>query len=428
MNTCRAPIAYVALLVIFFPLITNAETADEIQQQINVHNAAIEQLNKDIALYQSQLDTVSSKKQTLQNTLDQISLSLKQTSASIHITEQKIRSTQLQIQQLQTGIVNKQTSIAVGASGLAESMRRINEYDAQPLILSLMADSKDTAAMWGELDRAASLQSAISDRMTQLSREKRSLDDTKKSTEAKRAELLTQQSTLLAQQGSLKATKKAQDDLLAATKSQESTYQKILAQKKAQESDFEQALGDLQTKLKYAVDPSQVPVGGSGVLHWPLDTVRITQYFGNTAFALSGAYNGKGHNGMDFAASIGTPIHAALGGVVLGTGNTDAVRGCYSFGRWVLMKHDNGLDTMYAHLSQINVSEGQTVHTGDVLGFSGATGYATGPHLHFGVYLAAATQIIKLGSATNKSTPCANATMPVAPLAGYLNPIMYLPK
>ena len=81
---------------------------------------------------------------------------------------------------------------------------------------------------------------------------------------------------------------------------------------------------------------------------------------------------------------------------------------------------------MYSHLSQIIAYNGQTVATGDLLGYSGETGYATGPHLHFGVYVSSATQILKLGSATKSTTPCANAVMPVAPLEGYLNPLNYL--
>jgi len=231
---------------------------------------------------------------------------------------------------------------------------------------------------------------------------------------------------LLAEQGSLDATRKAQNELLAQTKSQESTFQSILAEKQAAKASFEAALSDLQSKLQYTIDPSLIPPAGKGILRWPLSSVKVTQYFGNTAFAMSGAYAGKGHNGIDFRAAIGTPVKAALTGTVLGTGNTDSVRGCYSYGKWVVIRHSNGLSTLYAHLSQIDVSTGQSVSTGQVIGYSGATGYATGPHLHFTVYAASAVQIIKLGEATNKRTACSNAVMPVAPLSGYLNPIDYL--
>ncbi len=193
---------------------------------------------------------------------------------------------------------------------------------------------------------------------------------------------------------------------------------------------FEAALNSLESKLK-SVGTASIPRTGTGILAWPTRAHTITQYFGKTAFAASGAYNGAGHNGIDIGIPTGTPIYAALAGTVMGTGNTDAIPGCYSFGKWVAIKHANGLATVYAHLSQINVSKGQTLDTGDAIGFSGMTGYATGPHLHFGVYAvgtadAPGIQITTLSAARGATSPCANATMPVAPLNAYLNPMSYL--
>ena len=132
-------------------------------------------------------------------------------------------------------------------------------------------------------------------------------------------------------------------------------------------------MSDLQAQLQYTVNPADILKAGKGILKWPLDAVKITQHFGNTAFAMAGAYNGKGHNGIDFRAPIGTPIKASLSGVVVDTGNTDSVRGCYSFGKWVLIRHGNGLDTIYAHLSQIGVSPRQSVGTGPVICYNRPT-------------------------------------------------------
>ena len=123
---------------------------------------------------------------------------------------------------------------------------------------------------------------------------------------------------------------------------------------------------------------------------------------------------------------VGTPVLAALSGTVLATGNTDAAPGCYSFGKWVMVQHGNGLSTLYSHLSSIGVSKGQAVSTGEVLGNSGMTGYATGPHLHFGVYASAGVQITTLGAYRGATTPCSTASMPVAPKDAYLNPMSYL--
>ena len=123
-----------------------------------------------------------------------------------------------------------------------------------------------------------------------------------------------------------------------------------------------------------------------------MDDVSITQRFGDTDFARSGAYNGKGHNGLDFRASVGTPIKSSLSGEVVSAIDNENVYGC-GYGRWVMIRHDNGLNTLYAHLSVISVSEGQLVQTGQIIGYSGQTGYATGPHLHFGLFVSEAVKI-----------------------------------
>lgn len=407
------------------PLIAVGQTADELQSQIEEHNSQIAQLDKEIAQYESQLTSVSNQKQTLQNTLKQLDLSRKKITASISATKKRIATTGLEIIQLSKGIAVKERSIRNDELGLEESLRTLNDLESRPLVMQVLTSSNISEA-WREADAIAQLQSAVRNDISTLAKEKKSLTQTKDAQEEKRAQLKRQQATLVAQQGSLDATRRAQNELLSQTKAQESNYQAILAQKQAAKANFESALQDLQSKLQYTIDPSKITPGGKGILNWPIDNVRVTQNFGNTQFALSGAYKGKGHNGIDLKAPIGTPIRAALTGTVISTGDTGSVRGCYSYGRWVLIKHGNGLDTLYAHLSQIGAFAGQSVATGQIIGYSGQTGYATGPHLHFGVYVSSATQVMRLGDATNQKTACANAVMPIAPLSAYLNPMNYL--
>lgn len=102
------------------------------------------------------------------------------------------------------------------------------------------------------------------------------------------------------------------------------------------------------------------------------------------AFGLQRYFNGQlrsRHAGVDFAAPVGTPVVAATAGRVIDTGE-------YFFnGRTVVLDHGQGLLTLYAHLDSIDAMRAEAVDAGRVIGKVGATGRATGPHLHFSVYL-----------------------------------------
>jgi LysM repeat protein len=87
-----------------------------------------------------------------------------------------------------------------------------------------------------------------------------------------------------------------------------------------------------------------------------------------------------GYNGVDLAASIGTPILASADGEVI-IARTGGWNGGY--GNYVVIKHANGTQTLYAHASKINVSAGDGVHQGEVIGAVGTSGKSTGPHVHF---------------------------------------------
>lgn len=110
---------------------------------------------------------------------------------------------------------------------------------------------------------------------------------------------------------------------------------------------------------------------------WPL-TGRVSGVYGSQRI-----YNGtpkSPHSGLDVAAAKGTPVHAPAGGII-----SFAKPDLYLTGGTVLIDHGHGLSSSFLHLSRIDVRVGDRVETGQVIGLVGATGRATGPHMHWGM-------------------------------------------
>lgn len=422
--------------------------AGDIQQKIADTTAQIAQLEKEIAQYESDLALIGTQKKTLQSQINQLDVSRQKIAKDIAATQAAVTKTNLQLTELDGEITDKQKRIEDNEAAIETSLRSERKAD-DATVAENMLGASNFADAWEDVSRLTALSDTLRANITDLAATKESLTQDYAATQAHQKELTALKQQLSGQKSVLDQNRQEQSTLLTQTKNKESSFQALLAEKQQAKLDFEKQLSDYEATLHYTLDPTSIPKAGSGVLSFPLDPAYmtrcqnqksiykniycITQYFGNTAFAQSGAYNGKGHNGIDLGAPEGTKVVAALSGTVLGTGNTDLSHDskgsqCYSYGKWVYVQHDNGLGTIYGHLSVISVSKGDRVSTGQLLGYSGQTGYATGPHLHFGLYVASQVKIIQLGDTQSASgkTPCANAFMPVAPTQAYLNPISYL--
>lgn len=404
--------------------IVHAQTAGELRDNISQTQATIDALEKEITQYEQQLTATSKEKKTLESAVRELDTSRKKVQSSILLTQTKITQTEKTINTITTDIKTRSQLIEEHEQALAESVRRINEQDDES-ILEILLSRGSVGEAWENVDTLRQFKRSVEDRVATLYTEKANLENARTEHEQQQAVLSGQKQDLSQEKYALDINRNAKGELLSQTKNKESEYQALLEKKRTAKIEFENELSALEGKLSYILNPSLLPPAGKGVLRWPLSDVHITQYFGNTEFAKSGAYSGSGHNGVDFRASVGTPVKAALSGTVVETGNTDAFPGCYSYGKWVLVRHGNGLTTLYAHFSQISVSDGQAVTTGDLLGYSGNTGYSTGPHLHFSVYATEAVSVRRLGDVKSK-TNCANARIPVSAFSGYLNPLDYL--
>ncbi len=411
------------LCALSFSNTTHAQTKEEIEQKISEQSKEISRVEAEIAAYEKSLQKVTSEKQSLTNTLKELDLNQKKLGAQLRVTEDKITQTNLTIKKLALEIGKKQSAITQNQEGLAESIRAINMEDSQGGFLAVIVAGKSVSSLTNAFIQAENFYKSVTSKTTDIKTDKSVLESNKTSTEEAVNKLTALKSELRDKKIILDQSVTQKNKLLSQTKNQESSYKKLLDEKKKLRDSFADEMRAYESKLKYILDPNSLPASGTRPLNWPLGNVYITQLFGKTASSKR-LYASGTHNGVDFRASVGTPVLAMATGTVAGTGNTDETCAGASFGGWVLIKYDNGLASTYGHLSLIKAFSGQKVRTGDIVGYSGNTGYSTGPHVHLSLYPSNAVDV-----QTRASKTCAGKTltMPIAPINAYLDPMEYLP-
>jgi len=421
-------LVFLLLCFIYFPplrwiakeAISYAQTATDLNNQINQKNLDISKLEDEINQYQTQIDGLGKQKDSLNTTLKQLDLTKKKLVTNISVTQNKIDQTNLKIEGLSSQIGVKQSSITNDTDAIGLEIRQTNELEQNNFVATLLSEN-NFSSVWNDLDSVATVQEKIQEQITQLKQAKGELENTKQQTVDAKNQLVALKSQLSDQKKIVDQNTIEKKKLLTETKNSEANYQKLLQDNLAKEDAFEKELGDYESQLKYVLNPSSLP--GSGVLSWPLDSIYVTQFFGKTEAGKRLYANGT-HNGVDFRAPIGTPVKAMADGIVAGTGDTDTQCVGVSFGRFILIKYDDGLASTFGHLSLIKVTVGERVTRGEVVGYSGRTGYVTGPHLHVSVYARDAVEIKTLPS---KSCPGKSLTQPICPVNAYLDPMYYLP-
>ncbi len=410
--------------------LVNAQTDIEVlQQQIAERGDRLNAIEAEIAAFEAQLQEVGAERSTLEKAINVLELERKKVLADISYTENQISSTDLEINKLTLEIGDTEEGIEQNEAAMARIIRNLYVTDDESMI-ELLLRHKNLSEFWTEVQDLETVRTSMQAQVYSLVSLKKQLEDKYSNETIKRGELLGLKEKYNGQQAVLSNNKKEKGELLQQTKSEEANYQALLAEKKAVRDQITSELRSFEAELQFILDPNTIPSRGTAVFDWPLENIIITQLFGGTEFAKNnpGIYGRGYHPGVDFGAPVGTPIYAPLSGTVRWVDNTDAVAGCYAWGKWTLIDHANGLSTLYAHQSAIpaNIYPGAKVNTGDLIGYVGATGYVTGPHLHFTVYAKDAVEVIRY-SDFKTVTSCGPAYTPRAATEGYIDPMAYLP-
>ncbi len=335
--------------------------------------------------YKEQIAALESKQQTLKSKLS----SLKSQAASAYeyknnldelsnVTQTKIATAEalsaeltIKIEQTEESIKEKEEGIKTTFDKFLERMR-VSYEDGEASYLSILLGSEDMADFLSKMDMVSSILEYDRNLKAQYETEKSELEAEKVLLEEDKA----YQENLLKELESDKAEydnllnenanylKSLESDISATT----SAYEAAKEQENALDAQLTQYLASLQQKEQSNY------VGGEFI--WPLNGyTAVSSGFGWRTLNGVSDY----HRGIDIPAPGGTPIHASNGGTVV------TATGHGSYGNYVVINHGGGKSTLYAHMSAIGCSVGQTVSQGQVIGYVGTTGYSTGNHLHIEV-------------------------------------------
>ncbi len=403
---------------------------ETLNKQIDDYSDQIKKIDREIEEQKKLIQTTSSKAGEIQAQINSLNATRKKLQSDVSRTQNIIAKSQLEIEKLDLEMTEKEKRIENSQEGLAESLRTMSKH-RDVAFLELAFDSQSISDFLSEIIEVRRFKEMLINKKYELLNLNRELSQKKSEEEQTKEELEKERQILAAQQNTVISTQNAQTSLLSATKSEQSKYEQLLKENQAKREQFETLVRSIESQIKILIDPGTYPAASRGILGWPADTIRITQQFGGTDFAKNnpGIYGRAYHPGTDFGMPIGTKIKSLEAGVIKGQDNTDAYPGCYAWGRWIVVEHDNGLSSLYAHLSSSLVSTGQRVEKGEVIALSGNTGISTGPHLHLSLYITQGLRIGKYGAYKPGGSGCAatNASGPFADTDAYLDPMTYLP-
>lgn len=400
-------IVCLGIFVLMPPLTWATSLIDELRVQIDQKEQEIKKLEAQATAYKKELEGTQAQKNTLANQLKLIQNRISKLRNDISITTAKIENSTLKIEELTLDIEEKENEIDKRKQSLASMIQTLYEYDNESLI-EMVLIKNNFSDFLSQVHYLETLQENVHRDLLAFQGLKKQLEYDRTEAEKQRNTLYDLSSQLQGQKQVVDKEKTETDYLLRTTKGQEKQYQALLDDTLKKQAEIQQQIYELEDKLKLAYDPNSLPQSRSGVLSWPLGGV-LTQGYGYTPYSKK-LYASGFHNGIDIASSYGEPIRAALNGSIIAMGNC----GKYAYGRWIAVQHENGLTTLYAHLSGYGVYKvGDSVKTGDIIGYEGSTGYSTGAHLHFGVYV---TQTFRVES----------MWYGLLPLGAHLDPMKYL--
>lgn len=330
------------------------EQSSEITQALNETNNRLQAVQEELSTNMKQLQELDNQVAQAQEEINRINVQAEELTLQISKNEEKLAKTQTEYDKIQD-LLNS---------------RLIYMYEAPKLeFLQVLLESKSVTEFLGAYYAMKELAEYDKELLEKVKKQKIEIETTKKILAEKKTQVIEN-----------KQTQQKKTQVLANTKTMREYYVNKLTEEEQKlqiqidEYNLQVSTIEAEIKLLALNSISEDYIGGAMI--WPIPGyTQITSQFGMRVHPITGAY--KLHTGMDVGAPIGASFVSAANGIVSkATYNT-------AYGNMVIIDHGGGVQTLYAHGSEIVVQVGQTVATGDEVLKVGSTGYSTGPHAHF---------------------------------------------
>ncbi|PID83483.1 hypothetical protein CSB11_01695 [Candidatus Campbellbacteria bacterium] len=431
LNILKKTTLLLCTLFLFSFAFAFSQTAEEIKKQISQQDSKIAQIEKAIKESEAKIKKYSGQSQLLKKEIAKLDLLKNQLQKAIYQKEKSIKNLKNTINAISKNISSEKEKIIKLKEELKKSIFFIYQKENTSRFETILSGAS-ISEIARDLTVRERIVEVLEKNISEIIKTKADLENNKKQKEKETQKLNEEKESLADKKYVLESNKKQKDKLLKETKNKETNYKKLLAEQKKVRQQVQQEIAKLESRLKFVADKNTIPKPQVGLFSWPTrpwpsKVHIITQFFGLTTFR-EVYYNGKGHNGIDVGVPIGSGLYSAMSGVVKATGdNTKSCKGV-QYGRWVVVDHQNGLSTLYAHMERIDVKPGQRVSRGQKIGLSGNTGYSTGPHLHFTVFYTKGLKIQTISHRYKGRCYGAKMTVPIASHKAYTDPFDYLPK
>jgi len=369
-------------------------------QTDDAFNAEIQQLNTRIQSQRQQLESLAAKqkayaesiaaKQAEKNTLaSQLSIledRVRQAELEIDATNLGISKTNLELQKINLDILDTNVKIDEQKDRIARLLRLVYKQDRVSSMEILLLNNSISEF----LNHAKYLENAndeLRQNLTKLQYDKERLDKAQAEAQEKNRQLATLKIDLESKKSKFDYEKSQQLYLLEETKESEKAYQNLLQQAKREAAQAEAEISGLERTIreKMAQKDRDRLSGSDSTLSWPISGRVITSPFRDPNYPFRRIIGE--HSGTDFRSPQGSPLYAAADGYVARVKFDGSTAYAY-----IMIIHNDGISTVYGHVSAVNVEPDQYVVRGQLIGKTGGApgrpgsgSFSTGPHLHFEV-------------------------------------------